>query len=117
MLQSKGNGKSLYFLYFSIIKTSFGCDIEEEEIKAVTSVMGAMIFAKKPLNNNVLIVLSRVKSQNMLQFIWSGLVSVINKSSIIYYYYYLFIEFILFSFLLQDLPEFSAVQDWDHHEC
>ena len=56
-------------MYFSVIKTSFGYDLEEEEIKTVTYVMGTMIFSKKLLNNNVLIVLPRVKSQNMLQFI------------------------------------------------
>ena len=47
MFQSKGNGKglkSLYSLYSAIIKKSFGCDIEEKEIKAVTSVVGAMFF-------------------------------------------------------------------------
>ena len=72
ILQSKNNGKSLkslYFLYSAIIKTSFVCDIKEKEIKIVTPIMGAMIFAKKPLDHDVLIVLSRVKSENMLQFI------------------------------------------------
>ena len=72
MLQSKGNGKglkSLYSLYSAVVKTSFGRDLEAEEIKAVTSVMGAMIFAKEPLNNDALIVLSGVKSKNMLQFV------------------------------------------------
>ena len=72
MLQSKSDGKGLkhlYSLYSIAIKTSFGCDLKEEEIKAVTSVMGAMIFAKEPLNNDVLIMLPGVKSQNMLQFI------------------------------------------------
>jgi len=72
MLQSKGDGRSLkglYSLYSSVVKISFGSDLEEEEIKAITSVMGAMIFAKEPLNDNALIVLPGVKSRNILQFI------------------------------------------------
>jgi len=47
MFQSKVDGKglkSLYSLYSAVVKTSFGRDIEEEEIKAVTSVVGAMFF-------------------------------------------------------------------------
>jgi len=72
MLQSKSNEKSLkslYFLYFTVVKTSFRCDLEEEEIKTVTSIMGVMIFAKEPLDNDILIVLPGVKSKNILQFI------------------------------------------------
>ena len=55
----------MYFLYFSVIKTSFRSNLKEEEIKAITSVMGAMIFAKEPLNNDALIVLMGVKIWNM----------------------------------------------------
>jgi len=47
MFQSKGNRKkleSLYSLYSTVIKTPFGCDIEEEEIKMVTSVVDTMFF-------------------------------------------------------------------------
>jgi len=56
-------------LYFAVVKTSFRRDLKEEEIKMVTSVIGAMIFAKEPLDNDMLIVLSGVKSKSMLQFI------------------------------------------------
>jgi len=59
----------LYFLYSTVVKTSFEYDLEEEEIKTVTSVIGVMIFAKEPLNNDILIVLPGVKSKNMLQFV------------------------------------------------
>jgi len=72
MLQSKGNRKglnSLYSLYSAVVKTSFGHHLKDEEIEAVTSVMGAMIFAKEPLNDDALIMLPGVKSRNMLQFI------------------------------------------------
>jgi len=101
MLQSKSNEKglkSLYFLYSTVVKTSFGCDLEEEEIKVVTSVIGVMIFAKEPLNNDILIVLSGVKSKNMLQFIQNGLVLVINTSSILHFHHCLFEDFLLFLF-------------------
>ena len=72
ILQSKSNGKglkSLYSLYFAVVKTSFRCDLKEEEIKMVTSIMDAMIFAKEPLDNDMLIVLPIVESKSMLQFI------------------------------------------------
>ena len=71
MVQSKGDGKglkSLYSLYPAVVKTSFGRHLEDEEIETVTSVMGAMIFAKEPLNDDALIMLPGVKSRNMLQF-------------------------------------------------
>jgi len=71
MVQSKGDGKglkSLYSLYSAVVKTSFRRHLEDEEIEMVTSVMGAMIFAKEPLNDDALIMLPGVKSRNMLQF-------------------------------------------------
>jgi len=112
MLQSKGDGRSLkglYSLYSSVVKTSFRSDLEEEEIKAITSVMGVMIFAKELLNDNVLIVLLGVKIWNMLWFIQRGLVSVIDKGPILHFHHHSFIEFLLSSFFSQDLPEFTVV--------
>ena len=119
MLQSKSDGKglkSLYSLYSSVVKTSFGSDLEAEEIKAITSVMGAMIFAKKPLDDEALIVLPGVKSQDMLRFIRSGLVSVIDSGPILHFHHRSFEDFVLSSSFSQDLPEFAAVQDRDRHE-
>ena len=101
MLQSKGNGKglrSLYSLYFAVVKTSFRHDLKEEEIKIVTSVMGAMIFVKEPLDNDMLIVLPGVKSKSVLQVIQNGLVSVIDTGSILYFHYCLFENFLLSPF-------------------
>ena len=119
MLQSKGDGKglkSLYSMYSAVVKTSFGRDLEAEEIKAVTSVMGAMIFAKEPLDNDALMVLPGVKSKNMLQSVRNGLVSVIDTGSILHFHHRSFEDFLLSSSFSQDLPEFSAVQDRDRHE-
>ena len=101
MLQSKGNGKdlkSLYSLYFAVVKTSFRHDLKEEEIKMVISVMSAMIFAKEPLDKNILIVLPGVKSKSMLQFIQNGLVSVIDTGSILHFHHCLFENFLLSPF-------------------
>jgi len=73
--------------------------------------MGAMIFAKELLNDNALIVLPGVKSRNMLQFIRSSLISVIDTGSILHFHHRSFEDFVLSSSFLQDLPELSAVQD------
>ena len=119
MLQSKGNRKglnSLYSLYSAVVKTSFGRHLEDEEIEAVTSVMGAMIFAKEPLNDDALIMLPGIKSWNMLQFIRSSLISVIDTGSTLRFHHRSFEDFVLSSSFLQDLPELSAVKDRDRHE-
>jgi len=53
--------KDLYYLYSTVVKTSFG-GLKEEEIKGVTSVMGAMISAKQPLNDDALMMLPGVET-------------------------------------------------------
>jgi len=98
-------------LYFAVVKTSFRHDLKEEEIKMVTSVMGTMIFAKEPLDNNMPIVLSGVKSKSMLQFIQNGLVLVIDTSSILYFHHYSFENFLLSLFFKQELHTLQAIQD------
>jgi len=116
MFQSKGGGnslKKLYSMYSAVVQTSFGRDLEEEETKAIISVMGSMIFAKQPLDDDSLIMLPEVKSRDMLQFIQRGLVSVIDTGSI---HYHSFVEFLLSSSFSKDLPEFAAVQNRDRHE-
>jgi len=114
MLQSKNDRKSLkilYFLYSVVVKILFGHDLEGEEIEAITSVMGAMIFSKEPLNDEALIVLPGVKSQDILQFIQNSLMSIIDKDHIFHFYYHLFKDFILSFLFSQDLSEFVAIQD------
>ena len=119
----KGDGKgltSLYSLYSTIIKASFRHDLEEEEIRAVASVIGAMIFAKKPLDDNVLITLPQVKipdsNVDRLGLIRKGLASVIDSGPILHFHHRSFEDFLLSPFFRQELPEFSTVQDRDHHE-
>jgi len=119
----KGDGKGLkglYPLYSTIIKASFGHDLEEEEIGAVASVVGAMIFAKKPLDDDMLVTLPQVKipdsDVNRLGLIRKGLASVIDSGSILHFHHRSFEDFLLSEFFLQELPRFSAVQDRGHHE-
>ena len=119
----KGDGKGLrglHPLYSTIIKASFGHDLEEEEIGAVASVIGAMIFAKKPLDDNVLITLPQVKipdsNVDRLGLIRKGLASVIDSGPILHFHHRSFEDFLLSPFFREELPRFSAVQDRDRHE-
>ena len=119
----KGDGKGLkglYSLYSTIVKASFGHDLEKEEIGAITSVIGAMIFAKKPLDDNVLITLPQVKipdsNVNRLGLIRKGLASVIDSGPILHFHHRSFEDFLLSEFFLRELPGFSAVQDRGQHE-
>jgi len=98
-------------LYFAVVKTSFRCDLKEKEIKMVTSVMDTMIFAKEPLDNDMLIVLPGVKSKSMLQFIQNDLVSVIDTGSILYFHHCSFENFLLSLFFKQELHTLQAIQD------
>ena len=112
--------KSLYSLYEKIIKASFGHELDEEEIGAVTSVMGAMIFAKQALDDDALIMLPQVRipysDANRLGLIRKGLASVIESGSILRFHHRSLEDFLLSTFFLQQLPEFSTVQDRGYHE-
>ena len=108
--------ESLYSLYSTIIKTSFGHGLTREEIKAVTSVMGAMTFARQPLNDDALIRLLGVKSRDMLEFIRRGLMSVIDPGPILHFHHKSFEDFLFSSSFLQALPNLSDVQDRNLHE-
>ena len=119
----KGDGKglkSLYSLYSTIVKASFGHELDKEEVGAVASVMGAMIFAKQALDDNALIMLPQVRipdsDANRLGLIRKGLASVIDSGPILHFHHRSFEDFLLSTFFQQELPDFSAVQDRDHHE-
>ena len=77
-----------------------------------------MIFAKQPLSDNVLVMLSGVKIGNsdIMSLIQKGLISVIDSGPILCFHHHSFEDFLLSGFFLQELPRFSAVQDRDHHE-
>jgi len=119
----KDDGKgltSLYSLYSTIIKASFEYDIEEEEIRAVISVIGAMIFSKEPLDDNALIVLPGVKipgsDANSLELIRRRLMSVIESGPVLRFHHRSFEDFILSPSFQQQHPNLSAIQNRGYHE-
>ena len=107
--------KDLYYLYSTVVKTSFG-GLKEEEIKGVTSVMGAMISAKQPLNDDALMMLPGVESRDMLRLIREGLASVIESGPVLRFHHRSFEDFLLSRFFLRELPKLSVVQDRNFHE-
>jgi len=119
MLELKDNPEgleNLYSLYTTVITTSFGPGLSEKEIKAVTSVVGAMIFAKQPLDDDALIMLPGVESREMLRLVRRTLVSVIDTGPILHFHHHSFEDFLLSSSFRKDLPLLSAVQDRGRHE-
>ena len=109
--------ESLYFLYSTVITTSFGHGLTEAEIKAVTSIMGAMTFARQPLDDDALIRLLGVKSRDMLEFVRRSLMSVIDPDPILHFHHKSFEDFLFSPSFLQALPNLSDVQDRNLHEC
>jgi len=111
--------KDLYSLYSTVVKTSFQ-RVSKQEIEAITSVMGAMVYAKQPLDDNTLIMLSGVRISDsdldMLEFIQKGLVSVIDSGPILHFHHRSFEDFLLSPCFCQHLPNLSAVQDRNLHE-
>jgi len=104
--------KESYSLYSTVIQTSFH-DLEEDEIKAFTSVIGAIIFAKQPLDDTMLMKLPGVDT---LKFIRDGLMSVIDSGPILRFHHRSFEDFLLSPSFLEDLPKFSGIQDRSLHE-
>jgi len=117
--QERGAGRfeDLYSLYFTVVKASFGHGLEGEEIKAVTSVLGATIFAKQPLSDTMLTTLPGVENSGTLQFIKNGLVSVIDSGPGLRFHHRSFEDFLLSSFFCHQLPKLSDVQNRKLHEC
>ena len=107
---------NLRSLYLTVIETSFRGALREE-IKAITSVVGATIFAKQPLDDAVLLKLPGVESPHMLKFIKKGLMSVIDSGSIFRFHHRSFEDFLLSPSFVEDLPKFSGIRDRSLHEC
>lgn len=101
--------KDLYLPHTTVVTTSFGRGLEEEEIEGVIPVMGAMIVAKQPLNNNAPLMLPGVGNWDMLGLIREGLVSVIESGSILRFHHRSFEDFLLSSLFRQEFPKLSAV--------
>ena len=111
--------KYLYSLYSTVVETSFQ-GVSKQEIDAITSVMGAMIFAKQPLDDDALIMLPGVRvpgsDLDTLKFIRKGLVSVIDSGPILHFHHGSFEDFLLSSSFRRQLPNLSGVQDRNLHE-
>jgi len=107
----------LYSLYTTVARTSFG-RISKQEVQGIVSVMGAMIYAKQPLSDDVLVVLPGVKigDSDVMRLIRKGLASVIDSGTILHFHHKSFEDFILSTSFLQALPDFFAVQDRNYHE-
>jgi len=119
----KDGGKgltNLYSLYSTIIKASFRHGLEKEDIKAVISVIGAMIFAKEPLKDDMLIMLPGVKIMgsdvDRLGSIRKGLMSVIDSSPVLRFHHPSFKNFLLSPSFPQQHPELSDIQNRVHQE-
>jgi len=107
----------LYSLYATVVRTSFG-QISKQEVQGIVSVMGAMIYAKQPLSDDVLVMLPGVKigDSDVMPLIQKGLASVIGSGDILHFHHKSFEDYLLSTSFLQELPELSAVQDRGHHE-
>jgi len=107
----------LFSLYTTVVRASFG-RISKREVQGIISVMGAMIYAKQPLSDDVLVMLPGVKIGNsdMVPLIRKGLASVIDSGDILHFHHKSFEDFILSTSFLQALPDLSTVQDRDYHE-
>jgi len=107
--------ESLYSLYFTVVSTSFG-SVLKQETEGITCVMGAMIFAKQPLNDDALMMFPGVESWNTLQFIRKGLASVIESGPILRFHHRSFEDYLLSPLFQRELPKLSAVQNRNLHE-
>ena len=107
----------LFSLYATIVQASFG-RISRREVQGITSVLGAMIYAKQPLSDEVLVMLPGVKigKSNVMPLIRKGLASVIGSGDILHFHHKSFEDYLLSPSFQQEFPEFSTVQDRGHHE-
>ena len=125
ILESKKQGDNtegldeLYSLYLTVVGASFG-RICEEEIQGIVSVMGAMIFAKQPLSDDVLLMLPgvRIGDSDILRLIRKGLMSVLDSGPVLHFHHRSFEDFLLSSYFRQQLQlhKLSGVSDREFHE-
>ena len=99
-------------LYSTVVRAPFH-DLEEGEIKAATSVIGAAIFAKQPLDDSVL---TKLPGVNTLKFIKDGLLPVLDPGPIFRFHHRSFEDFLLSKTFKEGFPHLSGVQDRNLHE-
>jgi len=104
-------------LYATVVSASFG-QIPKEEAQGIISVMGAMIYAKQPLSDDVLVMLPGVKigDSDVMPLIRKNLVSVVGSGPILHFHHKSFEDYLLSPSFQQKFPEFSTVRDRGHHE-
>ena len=107
----------LFSLYSTLVKASCG-RISKQEVQGIVSVMGAMIYAKQPLSDDVLVMLPGVKigKSNVMPLIRKGLASVVGTGDILRFHHKSFEDYLLSPSFQQEFPDFSTVQDRGHHE-
>jgi len=123
ILKSKKGGDDiegmddLFSLYANIVRAGFG-QISKREVQGIVSVIGAMIYSKQPLSDDVLVMLPGVEvgELDIMQLIQRGLVSVTDSSYILCFHHKSFEDYLLSPSFRQNFPEFSTVQDRGHHE-
>jgi len=123
ILESKNRGDNtegldeLYSVYLTVVEAAFG-QICEEEIQGIVSVMGAMIFAKQPLSDDVLLMLPgvRIGDSNILRLFRKGLMSVLDSCPILYFHHRSFEDFLLSHYFRQKLHKLSGIWDRELHE-
>ena len=123
ILESKKRGDNteglneLYSLYLTVVEASFG-QICEEEIQGIVSVMGAMIFAKQPLSDDVLLMLPgvRIGDSDILRLIRKGLVSVLDSGPVLHFHHRSFEDFLLSSYFQREIHILSGVSERELHE-
>ena len=120
ILQTRNNTEGLnelYSLYSTVVRESFG-GVIEEEIMGVTCIIGAIIFARQPLDDDALIMLPGVKTRtsHIMRLIRKGFMSIIDSGPILHFHHRSFEDFLLSSSFLQALPSLSGIQDRNFHE-
>jgi len=107
----------LFSLYATVVQASFR-RISKREVQGIVSIIGAMIYAKQPLSNDVLVMLPGVKigDSDIIRLIRKGLAPVIDSSDILRFHHKSFENYLLSPSFLHEFPEFSTVQDQGHHE-
>ncbi|KAF5344551.1 hypothetical protein D9756_011529 [Leucocoprinus leucothites] len=89
-----GKQGSLYALYASILKVSFG-GLHGEEAEAFKTVVGAMVFAQRPFDDSDFTAMSPVVTGSMLRYICKGLRSVIDEDAPLRFVHQSFVDFLL----------------------
>jgi len=112
--------EGLYSLYSTIVRASFGQSLVEGETRGIVSVIGAMIFAKEPLDDDALIMLPDAKKLgsdvDKFRMIRKGLMSVIDPGPVLRFHHRSFEDFLLSTSFRTEHPELLAIQDQDHQQ-